>query len=133
MSAGRSVKQGSSNPTGRRKWTELSRKICAGYDEKSLSGVADRPRMTVYKSGRYLYVQVIDDETGHTLVSASNIEKDLRKIKSTTTGAEQLGQVVAGRLKEKKIDRIVFDRNGYSYHGIVKSIAEGARKADVTF
>lgn len=100
---------------------------------KSLSGVGNRPRMTVYKSGRYLYVQVIDDETGHTLVSASNIEKDLRKIKSTTTGAEQLGQVVAGRLKEKKIDRIVFDRNGYSYHGIVKSIAEGARKADVTF
>jgi len=100
---------------------------------KNLSGVSSRPRMTVYKSGRYLYVQVIDDETGHTLVSASNIEKDLRKIKSTTTGAEQLGQVAAERLKAKKIGRIVFDRNGYSYHGIVKSIAEGARKAGVAF
>jgi large subunit ribosomal protein L18 len=100
---------------------------------KLITGVGDRPRMTVYKSGRYLYIQVIDDQKAHTLVSASNIEKDLRKVKSTLAGAEQLGQVVAGRLKEKKIDRVVFDRNGYAYHGIVKSIAEGARKAGIHF
>ena len=100
---------------------------------KLVSGVGERPRMTVYKSSRYLYIQVIDDRNARTLVSASNLEKDLRKIKSTIAGAEQLGQVVAGRLKEKKIDRVVFDRNGYAYHGIVKSIAEGARKAGIQF
>jgi len=100
---------------------------------KLITGVGERPRMTVYKSGRYLYVQVIDDEKAHTLVSASNLEKDLRKVKSDIAGAKQLGQVVAGRLKEKKISSVVFDRNGYAYHGVVKSIAEGARKAGIKF
>ena len=100
---------------------------------KLITGSGERPRMTVYKSGRYLYVQVVDDQKAHTLVSASNLEKDLRKVKSTIAGAEQLGQVVGGRLKEKKIDRVVFDRNGYAYHGIVKSIADGARKAGIQF
>jgi large subunit ribosomal protein L18 len=89
--------------------------------------------MTVFKCGRYRYVQVIDDQKAHTLVSASNLEKDLRKLKSNLAGAEQLGQVVAGRLKEKKIKAVVFDRNGYPYHGVVKSIAEGARKAGIQF
>ena len=89
--------------------------------------------MTVYKSGRYLYIQVVDDQKEHTIVSASNIEKDLRKLKSNLAGAQELGQVVAGRLKEKKIDSVVFDRNGYAYHGIVKSIADGARKAGIQF
>ena len=100
---------------------------------KLVTGVSTRPRMTVYKSGRYLYVQVIDDQNARTLASASNLEKDLKKINNTVAGAEQLGQVVAGRLQEKKIDRVVFDRNGYAYHGIVKAIAEGARKAGLQF
>ena len=100
---------------------------------KLITGTSDRPRMTVYKSGRYLYVQVVDDKAEHTVVSASNIEKDLRKIKSNITGAQELGEAVAGRLKDKKINRVVFDRNGYAYHGIVKSIADGARKAGIQF
>lgn len=100
---------------------------------KLVKGDGARPRMTVYKSGRYMYVQVIDDLKEQTLVAASNIEKELRKIKTTVDGAQQLGQVVAERLKEKKIDRIVFDRNGYAYHGVVKSIADGARKAGIQF
>ena len=100
---------------------------------KLVSGNGTRPRLTVYKSGRYMYVQAIDDLKEHTLVSASNIEKDLQKIKTTVAGGEQLGEIVAGRLKEKKIDRVVFDRNGYAYHGIVKSIADGARKAGIQF
>jgi large subunit ribosomal protein L18 len=90
---------------------------------KLVTGIAERPRMTVFKSDRYLYVQVIDDQKAHTLVSASNLEKDLRKLKSNLAGADQLGQVVAQRLKEKKIKAVVFDRNGYPYHGVVKSIA----------
>jgi large subunit ribosomal protein L18 len=98
---------------------------------KNLSGMGERPRMTVYKSGRHLYIQAIDDQSGHTIASASNIEKDLRKIRNTVSGAEQLGQIVAQRLKEKKIDKAVFDRNGYAYHGVVKSVAEGARKTGI--
>lgn len=100
---------------------------------KAVFGSAARPRMTVFKSERYLYVQVIDDQKGHTLAAASNLEKDLRKIKSNKAGGEELGQVIARRLKEKKIGMVVFDRNGYSYHGVVKSIADGARKAGIEF
>ena len=100
---------------------------------KRLVGTSARPRMTVFKSGRYLYVQVIDDTLGHTLASASNLEKDFRGVKSTIAGGQQLGEAIGGRLKEKKVSQVVFDRNGYAYHGVVKSIADGARKAGVQF
>jgi large subunit ribosomal protein L18 len=100
---------------------------------KTIHGTAERPRMTVFKSSRYLYVQVIDDSKGHTLAAVSNLEKDLRAVKSSAAGAEQLGQTLGARLKEMKIAKVVFDRNGYSYHGLVKSVAEGARKAGIQF
>ena len=100
---------------------------------KSIRGTAERPRMTVFKSSRYLYVQVIDDCAGRTLAAVSNLEKDLRSLKSNAAGALSLGQALGARLKEKKIEKVVFDRNGYLYHGLVKSIAEGARKAGIQF
>ena len=100
---------------------------------KDLAGTGERPRMTVYRSNRYLYVQVVDDSTGSTLVSASTIEKDLRNLKKTTSGAQTLGEAVGKRLKEKKIDTVVFDRNGYLYHGVVKALADGARKSGIRF
>ena len=100
---------------------------------KTIHGSPERPRMTVFKSSRYLYAQVIDDTKGHTLVSVSNLEKELRGVKSNAAGAEQLGQTLGARLKEKKITKVVFDRNGYPYHGLVKSVAEGARKAGIEF
>ena len=80
-----------------------------------------------------MYIQVIDDTVGHTLVSASTVEADLRSMKNTTADAEKLGEIVGKRLLEKNIDSVVFDRNGYIYHGIVKSIADGARKAGIKF
>jgi len=100
---------------------------------KKVFGTADRPRMTVFKSRRYLYIQVVDDSQGRTLASASNLEEDFRKIKSTVAGGQTLGEAIAKRLKEMKINTVVFDRNGYPYHGVVKSIADGARKAGVQF
>jgi large subunit ribosomal protein L18 len=100
---------------------------------KRVFGTAERPRMTVFKSRRYLYVQVVDDTQGHTIASASNLEKDFRKVKSNVTGGQALGEVIGGRLKDVKISAVVFDRNGYPYHGVVKSIADGARKAGVQF
>jgi large subunit ribosomal protein L18 len=100
---------------------------------KRISGTQDRPRMTVFKSNRSLSIQVIDDTKGHTLASASTLEKDLRSIKATTGGAGQLGEVMGKRLLEKNIKTVIFDRNGYLYHGIVKAMADGARKAGVQF
>jgi len=100
---------------------------------KRVSGTPGRPRMTVTRSNRRLSIQVIDDTKGHTLASASTLEKELRDIKATVAGAGQLGEIMGKRLLEKNIKSVVFDRNGYLYHGIVKAMADGARKAGVEF
>lgn len=108
----------------------LRRKV---HIRKSISGTADCPRLTVYRSSRHLYVQAIDDIAGHTLVSASTLEKDLRELKNNKEHAAKLGELVGKRLKDKNIEQVKFDRNGYLFHGIVKSIADGARKAGIQF
>jgi large subunit ribosomal protein L18 len=100
---------------------------------KSISGTAERPRMTVFRSNRSLSIQVIDDAKGNTLASVSTLEKDLRNIKATIAGAGQLGEIMGKRILEKNIKTVVFDRNGYLYHGVVKAMADGARKAGVLF
>jgi len=100
---------------------------------KTLSGTPEKPRMTVYKSNKYMYVQVIDDVAGNTLVSASSLEETLKGFKRNVEGAAKLGEEIGKRLKEKNVAVVVFDRNGYKYHGIVKAIADGARKAGITF
>ncbi len=109
---------------------QLKRKA---HIRKSISGTSERPRMTVFRSNLHMYVQVIDDTCGRTLVSASTVEADLRGLRNTVADAEKLGEVVGKRLLDAKIEQVVFDRNGYLYHGIVKSIADGARKAGVRF
>jgi len=108
----------------------LRRKV---HIRKRVSGTAERPRMTVTKSNRSLSVQVIDDVKGITLVSASSHEKDLHNIKPTVAGAAQLGEIVGKRLLERNINTVVFDRNGYLYHGIIKSLADNTRKAGINF
>ena len=100
---------------------------------KSISGTTERPRMTVFKSNRSLSIQIIDDGRGHTLASASTLEKELKTLKANAAGAAQLGEVMGKRLLEKNIKTVVFDRNGYLYHGLVKAMADGARKAGVRF
>jgi len=108
----------------------LRRKV---HIRKRVSGTAERPRMTVTKSNRRLSVQIIDDDKGHTLVSASSLEKELKDIKVTVVGAGQLGEIIGKRLLERNIKSVVFDRNGYLYHGIVKALADGTRKAGISF
>ena len=100
---------------------------------KALSGTAERPRLSVTRSNRALSMQVIDDTRGHTLAAASTLEKDLRTLRATVEGAAQLGEIMGKRLLEKNITTVVFDRNGYLYHGLVKAMADGARKAGVKF
>ena len=108
----------------------LKRKV---HIRKRISGTPERPRMTVFKSNRSLSIQIIDDIKGHTLASASTLEKEFRDIKATVEGAGKLGEAMGKRLLEKDIKTVVFDRNGYLYHGIVKAMADGARKAGVQF
>jgi len=108
----------------------LRRKI---HIRKRVCGTSERPRMTVTKSNRNISVQIIDDDKGLTLVSASSLEKELKNVKVTVAGAAQLGEVVGKRLIERNIKSVVFDRNGYLYHGIVKALADGTRKAGISF
>ena len=98
-----------------------------------IMGTAERPRITVFKSNRYTYLQAVDDESGRTLASVSNLEKELRQVQNKTGDVVKLGLVMGERLKEAKIDQIVFDRNGYLYHGRIKDIAGGIRKAGIKF
>ena len=109
---------------------KLKRKI---HIRKRISGSAERPRMTVFKSNRSLSIQIIDDDKGHTLASASTLEKELRNIKANKEGAAKLGEIMGKRLLEKNINTVVFDRSGYLYHGVVKAMADGARKAGLQF
>ena len=108
----------------------LHRKV---HIRKSIYGTADRPRMTVTKSGRNLYVQVINDDEGKTLASISTLEKDFAALKPNVEGATKLGEALGARLKEKKITQVVFDRNGYLYHGVVKALADATRSAGIVF
>jgi large subunit ribosomal protein L18 len=99
-------------------------------------GVASRPRLCVFRSLKNIQAQIIDDSTGHTLVSASSLDADIKsKVagKKKTEIAEQVGTLVAKRAVEKGIKQIAFDRGGYKYHGRVKSLAEAARKNGLDF
>jgi large subunit ribosomal protein L18 len=89
--------------------------------------------MTVTRSNKNISVQVIDDVEGKTLASISTMEKEFASLKPNTEGAAKLGEALGARLKDKKITKVVFDRNGYLYHGVVKALADGARKAGIEF
>ena len=99
-----------------------------------VAGDAERPRLVVYRSNTNIYAQVIDDEKGVTLVSASTLEKDLRgKERSNLNGAKTIGALIAKRALEKRISAVVFDRAGYIYHGKIKALADAAREAGLKF
>jgi large subunit ribosomal protein L18 len=106
---------------------------------KRMRGTAERPRLSVFRSVSNIYAQVIDDMTGSTIAAASSIEpavkaklsKDARA--GNRKGAELVGTTIAERLKEKGITRVIFDRNGFLYHGRVRAVAEAARSAGLEF
>lgn len=103
---------------------------------KNLAGTAERPRLNVYRSLSGIYVQVIDDQAGQTLVSASTVDKELREKMKGLKKAEQaklVGQMVAERAKGKGIQSVVFDRGGYRYIGRIKAVADGAREGGLKF
>jgi large subunit ribosomal protein L18 len=97
---------------------------------KKVMGTAARPRLTVFRSNKHIYVQAIDDIAGHTVASASNMEADLRSAATATTdAATQVGRLIGERVKAAGIETVVFDRGGFKYHGRVAAIADGARAA----
>ena len=106
---------------------------------KRIHGTGERPRLAVFRSVAHIYAQVIDDMNGRTVAAASSTEPALKTVFSgqvrggNKAGAEALGKVIADRLKEKGISRIVFDRGGNLYHGRVRAVAESARKAGLEF
>lgn len=102
-----------------------------------VKGTAERPRLTVYRSLRHVYAQIVDDVAGKTLVSVSDLSKEAKEGAKDLKGQIPLGKLVgklaASKALEKNISRIVFDRNGYLYHGVVKALADGAREGGLTF
>jgi large subunit ribosomal protein L18 len=100
---------------------------------KKVAGSVERPRLTVFRSSRHMYAQVIDDVRGTTLASASSNSKAFAVEGNKTAVAKAIGQAIAEACKAKGIDKVVFDRNGYMYHGRVKALADAARKAGLSF
>lgn len=116
-----------------KKKARLKRKVRI---RKKISGSSDRPRLSVFRSAKHVYVQIIDDSIGKTLISASSTEKPVKekpKFESKVAQATYVGKLIAERAKEKGINKVVFDRNGFIYHGRIKAISDGAREGGLEF
>ena len=103
---------------------------------KTLAGTPERPRLCVHRSSKHIRAQVIDDQTGRTIVSASSLDAEVKaQIKGggNIAASKVVGKVVAERAKAKGVDKVVFDRGGYQYHGRVQAVAEAAREAGLNF
>ncbi|MGO1244556.1 MAG: 50S ribosomal protein L18 [Sphingobacterium sp.] len=100
---------------------------------KNLTGSVERPRLSVFRSNKGIYAQLIDDTTGKTIVSASSISKDFAGSGNKVEQSKAVGKLVAEKAVAAGINKVVFDRNGYLYHGRVKSLAEGAREGGLDF
>jgi len=103
---------------------------------KKVQGTSQRPRLTVFRSARHIYAQIIDDTCGETLAAASTMEKQVRdqgKYENKVAAADEIGKLLAQRASGKGITSVVFDRNGYMYHGRVRAVSEAARKNGLDF
>jgi large subunit ribosomal protein L18 len=101
-----------------------------------VSGTSERPRLTVFRSAKHIYAQVIDDTTGKTLAYASTLSKDLKGTlgdDNKTDAAKKVGALIAKVCKDKGVEKVVFDRNGYLYHGRISALAQAAREAGLEF
>jgi large subunit ribosomal protein L18 len=103
---------------------------------KRISGTPERPRLCVHRSSKHIRVQVVDDNTGRTIVSASSLDKDVRKTMKgggNIAAAKVVGKAIAERARAKGVENVVFDRGGYQYHGRIQALAEAAREAGLKF
>jgi len=103
------------------------------YARNAIIGTPDRPRLSVYRSNANIYAQIIDDIHGHTLVSTSSLKENISEDKSKMEVSKRVGESIAEKAKDAGITKVVFDRNGYRYHGRVRALAEGAREGGLEF
>ena len=115
----------------RQKKKNSKREIRRKRVRSRVSGVLERPRLSVYKANRHIYAQLIDDATGKTLASASSLEVKSKAKKSDT--AKEVGKILADKALAKSIKAVKFDRGGFAYHGRIKALAEGAREGGLEF
>jgi large subunit ribosomal protein L18 len=112
---------------------ELGRERRHARLRKKIFGTAERPRLSVYKSCRHVHAQLIDDNLGQTLVYATTLHKELKAKGANSKSAKAVGKMIAQKASEKGIQKAVFDRGGYPYHGVVKALADGAREGGLKF
>lgn len=114
-----------------------NRKRLKQHIRLQISGTSERPRLTVFRSLRHVYAQVVDDSTGKTLFGVSDLSKHLteqfKDVKGQVAMGKKVGQLLARAAVDKKIVEVVFDRNGFRYHGVVKAVADGAREGGLKF
>ena len=116
--------------------TRIARALRRTRVRRTVRGTADRPRLSVFRSGKHIYAQIITDVAGKTLLAVSTLTPELKtQLGKTATvdAAKEVGKLVARRCQEKGITSVVFDRNGFLYHGRVRAVAEGAREGGLQF
>jgi large subunit ribosomal protein L18 len=110
--------------------SRLRRKL---HIRKKIHGTADRPRLSIFRSAKHIYGQLINDDTRETIVSAETTSAEFSQYGGNVKAAEELGKIIAAKALEKGVSSVVFDRNGFLYHGRVKSFADGARSGGLKF
>lgn len=100
---------------------------------RTVRGSEERPRLSVFRSNKHIYAQLIDDGKGVTVLSVSTLDKDMKGTGDTLDGAKKIGAKIAEKAKAKKIENVVFDRGGFQYHGRIKALADAAREAGLKF
>lgn len=116
--------------------TELARRRRKKRFQKKIRGTTERPRLCVYRSNKHIYAQIVDDQETRTLASVSTLSKELASLadkRATKEAAQKVGELIAKKAQERNIQKVVFDRNGFLYHGRVQAVADAAREAGLEF
>ena len=116
--------------------SELARKRRKKRFQKKVRGTPERPRLCVYRSNKHIYAQIVDDQETRTLASVSTLSKELASLadkRATKEGAQKVGELIAKKAQERNIQKVVFDRNGFLYHGRIQAVADAAREAGLEF
>jgi len=116
--------------------SELARKRRKKHFRKKIQGTTERPRLCVYRSNKHIYAQIVDDQETRTLAAVSTLSKELASLaekRATKEGAKKVGELIAKKAQERNIQKVVFDRNGFLYHGRIQAVADAAREAGLEF
>ena len=116
--------------------TELARRRRKKRFQKTVRGTPERPRLCVYRSNKHIYAQIVDDQETRTLAAVSTLSKELASLadkRATKEAAQKVGELIAKKAQERNIQKVVFDRNGFLYHGRVRAVADAARQAGLEF